>query len=192
MSDGPHKTLPMRRWWKETARVADNAAYAVEALADQAAAALFAEFRHEIGVVGLDALREVVGADGQARLFAETAVDELQQMRSALADTPLLGDLVDYARMALLDGQRGEDALIAALANALQERYGSTALQIEEHYLREAPQSRATHLRTRLEAPEIGRAIGDLARRLVSGDMPAQSSLVRREDGLDDGPEMAP
>ncbi len=68
MSDGPHRSLPMRRPWKTVAECADNAAFEVGEIREFILPALENDCRREMRREFLDDLRKVC-ADQEASLF---------------------------------------------------------------------------------------------------------------------------
>ena len=64
MSDGPHRSLPMRRPWKTVAECADNAAFEVDEIREAIVPALEQDCRREMRREFLDGLCRVVRSGG--------------------------------------------------------------------------------------------------------------------------------
>lgn len=57
MSDGPHRSLPMRKPWRELAMRGDKAAYSASEVAEAATNALASDFKMEVS--GTDPRAEI-------------------------------------------------------------------------------------------------------------------------------------
>jgi hypothetical protein len=69
MSDGPHKSLPMKRSWRRVAECADKRSFTVEEVARALAPALEQDCRDELRPEFVRSLRRVVE---EPSLFPET------------------------------------------------------------------------------------------------------------------------
>ena len=88
MSDGPHKSLPMRAGWKKFAERADKAAYDPEQVADLAIPALEGDWREEVAP-HIDSLRKALGDGRQGLLFGEQRTAELKALKRLNPGAPL-------------------------------------------------------------------------------------------------------
>jgi hypothetical protein len=117
--------------------------------------------------------------DGQRAAFEEAR-------REAAGGGTLGPVLIDCVEQALALGKSGEDALVAAAEDALQERAVRDARTIDEHYRREAGARSANRVHARI-LDAIERApIKALAARVVTRGASASRAPVKR-DGLDEG-----
>lgn len=179
MSDGPHRSLPMRRWWKRLAERADKCAFTAYEVAEALVPALEAECRSEMTSAFRDRLRREAA---EPTLFGPqlTMVDE---QAATGFERRVLGHLAVLSPAESSDGS----AIQTALENALRGEALRYSRQIEEHYLREAPPHRAQNVRDRLNEA-LGRsnvrAIGEKLLRLKNSDRTARVSI---KSGLDDG-----
>ena len=185
MSDGPYKTLKMSVKWKALAKLAGNAAHSAAEVAEAVPAALAADWR-EIGQPFLRQMRAALGDDDRGMLLSEVARQEVVRLRSQ-ASNPMEALLADNAMDVLRDGHRGADAFQEAAAATLAERADRGQRQVEEHYQREALQSKAADIRARLTESMATANLRGLASALVAG-IPARDLTASVDrSGLDAG-----
>lgn len=190
MSDGPHRSLNMRKCWKELARLADTPAFTVEEITPQLVRALSEDWREEVSDSLLARLREVLGRAGQGSLFGNEFADDMRQLRRDAAGQPLALNLIECAERVALQGNAGESALEQAVRKALDMRVTRGLRQVEEHYLRETNAGRAGDVRGRGESAATHCETDALARSLL-GERPDPSLKgPGKRDGLDDGVEL--
>lgn len=186
MSDGPHRSLPLRRGWKRTAQRADTPSYEAAEVRLAASGALEEDWRSEVPEACLRRLGEICVDQRQLSLLGDSRSAELAAERRALDGRGTLGGiLVDCIQAALAEGKSGDEALRDAAENALGDRLQRSARQIEEHYLRH-PRARDFNMRQRL-AQVLGEvSVHDVVNRVLRiGDRPARRS--NKQQGLDDG-----
>lgn len=187
MSDGPHKSLPMRKHWKILAERADKAAYSEHEVSEALPAALRAEFRE----IPLEQLKKALGASEQAGLFSAQSPSDLEPLRAACPGSAAGNLLIDCAKEALANGLRGEEACAHALDSALEECSRSAFRGMEEHYYREAPEYRARNLRFRLDAARNQCDFASLSQAILRGSgQGGKDGALARRSGLDEGPEL--
>ena len=117
MSDGPHRSLPMLRRWRD---VAERAAKSVFS-ADDVCEAVTHALRRDAHGLPVEAVREVLGAGSQGYLFAEHRLAEIEALRSGCRGSALGNAFIDCAIEAAGDGLLGDAACRAALTNALEQ-----------------------------------------------------------------------
>lgn len=187
MSDGPHRSLPMRNHWKRLAERADKAAYSVLEVSEALPAALRQDFRE----APLEQLKKALGVDDQGALFSVQNPQELDALRAECPGSAAGNTLIDCAKEAVASGLSGEKACEQALASALDECSRSAFRGIEEHYYREAPDHRAQFVRSRLDEGRSKCDVNALAKDMLNA--PPKGNLGRslaKHDGLDEGPEL--
>src|ERR1700674_1824982 len=97
MSDGPHRSLPMRHGWKKLDERADKPAFEPQHVADAVGPALEQDFRVEVPNALVRGLRDFC-ADAQPSLFEDQRAAEVDALRRSAAGLgSLAGVLVDYA-----------------------------------------------------------------------------------------------
>ncbi len=186
MSDGPHKSLPMRRGWKKFAARADKAVFEPNQVAEAVAPALEGDWEEEVAS-HLNALRGVVGNGDEPSLFQHESVSELESLKRDNPGNSLWCALIDNVIQAVLAGHAGRDALLAGARATLFDRAARGICQVEEHYLRRTTEARTERLRARMHKGIASAPIETLARRLVGLESPNAASRPPKREGLDDG-----
>lgn len=188
MSDGPHRSLPMRQGWRNLAERADRCAFEPEQVADAVPEALGDDWREE----GCDVVRDiraVLGDGRQPSLFAGEKQDALDALKKLSGAGYQLRRLVlDSVVQAVDDGFTGTDALVEGAANALAIRCGAGVRQVEEHYLRKSTDNRAANVRQRIEKSGAMSDFKGIARRFLKIDGSSSATPAKKQlNGLDDG-----
>lgn len=188
MSDGPHRSLPMKRNWRSVAERADNPSFAVEEIGNAMVPALAGDCRDELSPGFIDNIRETV--EEQERLLIKDDIRSLAHALRPEAGAGIGRRLIEI--VALVSSADAPDltALVRAMKAALAERAARCIRQIEEHYLRKSSASRANDVRARLEQAIASASLDVLARQILKIDdsRPARASAKR--DGLDEGPNI--
>jgi hypothetical protein len=184
MSDGPHRSLPLRHPWKQLAKRADKHAYDSQDVVDAICPALEQDCALELTKDFMNKLRTVCGI---GQLFGEHSDADIEALKRLAAGRGSLGSVVaDFAAEAIAAGRRGDQAIRYALDQALQDRMVRNARSMEEHYLRESSVRRATGVRSRLENAILKAPISALANKLAAA--PASSTATPpKHQGVDDG-----
>lgn len=185
MSDGPHRSLPMRRPWKSVAECADNAAFEIDEIREVILPALENDCRREVRREFLDNLCGLC-ADQGAMLFKSDMRPVLEGLRRT-ANVGLEQQVLDHAIHAAASGSSGHGVAETALARALKDRGASGIKQVEEHYLRKSSAKRAHNVRDRMEKAVNGADIDRVARRMVNGKQKNAAPQLSKRQGLDDG-----
>lgn len=187
MSDGPHRSLPLRRAWKKICEIADSGAHSFDEVVERLAPALAADVRGEVGETLLKRLRRVLAPD-QPALLDDTA-QQVAALRAHTAST-MEADLVDAVGDALRDGKTRLEALKAGAEATLEDRGHATIHAVIEHYLRRVPEARAAHVGERLNGAlrQAKANLAALASGLASGSMAGAIPAAADRSGLDDGP----
>lgn len=187
MSDGPHRSLPMRTGWRRVARRGDKTSFAIDEIGAALGPALKQDCREELPREFLRALMNIC-RDQEGSLFKETLEPRLEALRTCAG--PGIGRVVleDAVRLAA-EGKYGPDIAVTATENALIDRATRGARQVEEHYFRESTTPRAHRVRERIEQA-IGNSKPDiraLARNLLGINDGSELRRPLRQMGLDDG-----
>jgi hypothetical protein len=181
MSDGPHRSLPMRPWWKQAALRADKSAFDVSECTEAIEVALEREFTEELRPSFLKGLKD---AHEEPGLFSPTESIFLQQLSP---ETPLERRVLDNVAVLSPEEMAKADAFIAAVANAMRNEAPRFNKQIEEHYRRKSDSGHARRERERLDEATARADVERLARRLLRPDGPRTASALKKKTGLDDG-----
>lgn len=186
MSDGPHRSLNMRRGWKKVAEYADKGAFSSDEIGDAVASAYLQDARKELPDSVAHAVCEILG-DQQEHLFRDQKVEQLEALRPLAAGHGFGAILIDCATQRAHSGAVGPDSGLETMAAALELWGARHARQIEEHYRRESTLRRATNVRTRIEEGIGGMALHGLARQILKLDIKGNGRTSAKKDGIDDG-----
>ena len=187
MTDGPHKSLSMRRWWKHVAERADRAAFTPDEVCESLLRALPKEWKAE---APLDLPRKIRGivCGRQGTLFDDGQREALEALRPLATGHACGSVFLDFAIIAVTAGNEGEEVLVNAASDTIADVLARSERQIEEHYLRRCKRDRVARLLTRLGLAKEKINCRSLATTLLGhndADIPAQAPA--RHLGLDDG-----
>lgn len=187
MSDGPHKSLPMRTAWKRAAEVADSGASPVSEVTPRLLNALSADWREEVPPSLLTEVRTYLQPEKQIQMFSDHYDPALLQLQHHAAGRPLALVLIECARQARESGMSGELALQEGAQRALAMHVQRGVRQVEEHYLRKSNGARSKHVRERFEAGAAACNLTSQARILTGLEAGPKTLRIRRRNGIDDG-----
>ena len=169
MSDGPHKSMYMRRGWKKLAERADNMAYTSQDVCDLLLETLEQDWREEVSSSLYNQVRDVL-SDNQSSLFGDQRVEQLYALRGETAGYPLGCAFLDYAIETAVGGRNGDEALREVIDKTLLDRAMRGALQVEEHYCRKSSRMRASKVTERIKTGIKELNHGRISERLVGAD----------------------
>src|SRR5664280_1797154 len=135
MSDGPHRSLPMRRGWKRVAKRGDKSAFAIDEISAALIPALRQDCQDDLIPGFLDGLRAVC-QDQEHSLFKDNIEPQIEALRH-LAGSGIGHVVLDEAIRLCATGEQGLNIALKALDNALTDRATRGAKQVEECYFRE-------------------------------------------------------
>ena len=184
MSDGPHRSLPMRRGWKRVAESADNEAFGSDEIRDAIPPALEQDCRAEMPPEFVESFKSVC-EDQASSLFKDGLAAKLEGLRKDAG--PGLGrTALDFAIKAASNGSSEASLPEKAMKDALIDRAVRGMWQVEEHYIRKSTAARANRVRERMEQA-IGNAdINGVVRRVLDPKAKAVKQAPKRQ-GLDEG-----
>lgn len=186
MSDGPHKSLPMRRHWKDLAERAAKAAYSAAEVCEALPHAL----RKDLREAPLASIRDILSG-GQGSLFADDKIERLEAVRQKSVRSAASNLVIDCAIQSIADGLTGDTAYRATLENACAERVRGGFRSVEEHYLREAGAHSANFVRQRLDAARRQQDFAAVVSGMMSdGKAPHGGDRLPRHTGIDEGPSL--
>lgn len=185
MSDGPHRSLNMNRFWKRVAEYADNKAYSLDEVAKAFLPALEQSCRDEVPDYVWRQLKRVF-LNAQHALFGDHNAREIAALRYEVVG-PLGRSLVDAAEKAASTGLRGPDVLVKVTREALLQRAARGNKQVEEHWYRKSNTKRTENVRSRLENALNHAAIDTLARQRLDMNIGQTLFRSRKQKDLDDG-----
>jgi hypothetical protein len=185
MSDGPHKSLPMRPAWRRVAALAANP----NSAPDEIRSAVRPALRHDWHQ-GLPA--QLVRDVGQILcdpppLFSDDTIRRLESLRRSTPPNGLGDLLLDCATERAISRAGGREALVAAVVQALAVWASRCGYQIEEHILRKSPTPTSENIRARIEEGMSGAPFAELARELIDREPGSASRDPLKQEDLDDG-----
>lgn len=189
MSDGPHRTLNMRKPWKALVERADGAAYTQAEIVACVAPAVSSDWVNEVSASYLKEIGQFLGCGPQSHLF-ERDPAEIDRLRHK-ASSPLEANLADHAKDLCGSPLSGDEALQKVVKNTMSECAVRRTLQAEEHFQRQSSNQRAAHMRGRLQQAVTASAgiFSVMAQSVVAGATMSTHGPAKR-DGLDDGPSL--
>lgn len=187
MSDGPLKSMKMRRHWRPFAERVENPACPLKEVCDALKHALKKDFAE----APVEKVRNILGGGHeQASLFPQERIAQLERLRRECSGSTAANTLIDCAVEAVTDGQGGEDAVKDVLKNAAESYTHNQFHGVEEHCQREGGDS-ADIIRDRLQATRQACDYDALATDLANGDsISGKSSGIEKHSGIDEGPPL--
>jgi hypothetical protein len=189
MSDGPHRSLPMRNGWRKLAERAWNTNFEPTEISEAIPVAIKDDWNAEGCDQTVRELRTILEDDRQGSLFGQEREDRIDALKDVSAGGfPLRRMLIESITQAAEDGQDVATAVQTGVEHALAERIVRGALQVEEHYLRSGDEAART-IRGRIGQGVANVSLKSLTEQLMN---PGSSSLPppSKRDGLDDGPAL--
>jgi hypothetical protein len=185
MSDGPHRSLPMRAAWRRVAERGDNHAYTQDEVSAAMAPALEQDCRADITP---EFIRNVRAAfkERDTSLFKDDITPHIDALRSHAGSGMDRAVLDNVCAISATEAQ-GIDVLLEATKAALLDRAARGARQVEEHYLRRSNAPRAADVRARLEGAIDGTDLEAIASRILNLDPRRPPPAPLKQSGLDDG-----
>lgn len=189
MSDGPHKSLPLRHGYQRVAAWAYKPAFSVNQIGEAAESALLRDVAIEVTPT-IKSILAIV--DGQDLLsLASTVHDQLDRLRVDPAVDSLAANAVEGAQMALREGYSGLVAFEKGLASALAERLAAGGRAMEEHYLVKAGSGACQQMRRRMNETIVHMTNIGTFDRMAKSILGDRSVSVARtptvHDGVDQG-----
>jgi hypothetical protein len=186
MSDGPHKSLNMRRGWKKLAERAANHVFEPAEISNAVIPALVQDWRVETPAKLIRGITNVLEGQ-QTSLFTDQKLSQLEGLRPLAAGHSLGQVFLDCAIEVARNGGAGSDASVEAATNALAIRASCGARQVEEHYCRKSTTPHAQNVRGRIEEGIASASLDGLARQLLNLSPGSTLPTLAKQQGLDDG-----
>lgn len=186
MSDGPHRSLKLRKPWQELAKRADQVTYDAFQIAAAMTHAVANDFKMEVSWPLLEALKAVFTGRNNSLGMPELALDQLENARVLAAASVFGANLLEWSITLIHEGKFGIEALHEAVGLAAKDRCHANIRSIEEHYLRNSNEQKANYLSKRLQNAIPTLSSTQLGLDLVSPE-PTRLLPPRKLGGLDDG-----
>ncbi|MBO9127701.1 MULTISPECIES: hypothetical protein [unclassified Rhizobium] len=189
MSDGPHKSLPLRHGYQRVAAWAYKPAFTVNQIGEAAESALLRDVAIEVAPT----IKSIVAiVDGQDLLsLTSTTHDQLDRLRVDPAVDTLAANALEGTQMALREGYSGLVAFEKGLASALAERLAAGGRAMEEHYLVKAGPGACQQMRRRMNETIVHMTNSGTFDRVAKSILGDRSVSVARaptvHDGVDQG-----
>lgn len=186
MSDGPHRSLQMRKPWKELAKRGDQPIYDPEQVAQAATIALASDFRNEVPWSLINALKSIFGGLDNSLQLPEIAIQQLQDLKKSAPGSVFARNAIEWSIQLVNEGRLKPDTAYVAIGLAAKARGFANTRQIHEHVLRETNQTRADGVTARLTTAIGGLSESSLGSILMNQHSARQSRLTKN-DSLDAG-----
>ncbi len=186
MSDGPHRSLPMRRPWKELAKRGDQDVYDAVQVAEAATLALASDFKNEVSWSLINALKSIFACDDNSLGLLEIALQQLEQARVKFAGSVFGRNAIEWSIELVHEGRLEPDAVYEAIGLAAKERGYANTRAIQEHVLRKTNQLRAESVASRLESAISGLSEVELGTKLIDRQASINGRL-KKSISLDEG-----
>lgn len=186
MSDGPHRSLPMRKPWKELAKRGDQSTYDSEQVAEAATSALASDFKNEVSWSLISALKSIFAGLDNSLMIPEIAIQQLSELRSLAAGSVFGSNAVEWSIQLVNEGRLEPKAVYDAIGLAAKARGFANTRSIQEHVLRETNQHRAEGVAARLNSAISGLSESSLGTMLLDRQ-PNRSRHLKKNTSLDEG-----
>jgi len=185
MSDGPHKSLPMKPKWRNVCERAYNRSFGIDEISTAMLPALAMDCHDEMSPLFLERLRGLC-EHNETHLFMNLT-ERVQDLRREAGIGMGRRVLEHFERFAAKESVTVNTA-VKAIECAGSERLAKSNRQIEEHTLRKVTVSRAKDVRSRLEQATAMTPLTSLARQVLKLDDIGTARSLAKRDGLDEGP----
>jgi hypothetical protein len=186
MSDGPHRSLKLRKPWRELAKRADQDTYDAAQIAEATAHAVASDFKMEVSWLLMEALKAVFTGRDNSLEIREIALTQLEDAKALAAASVFGTNLVEWSSTLIHEGKFGIEAFHEAVGLAAKDRCHANIRSIEEHYLRDSNEQRADYVSRRLQNAISTLSSSQLGLDLV-GPEPTRLLPPRKMEGIDEG-----
>lgn len=184
MSDGPHRSLKLSKPWRELAKRGDQRTYDASDVADAATTALASDF-NEVKASLIACLKAVFTGVNNSLELPEIALQELEHAKRLAAGSVFGENAVAMSKELVADGKFGLNAFYEAIGIAAKLRGFAAIRSIEEHYVRQSNQRRASSMSQRLHIAFSGLATSHLGAMIV--EPRAGASKRTKKSDIDEG-----
>jgi hypothetical protein len=188
MSDGPHRSLPMKRRWQSVAERACNHAFGMDEISAAMIPALAGDCQDELSPRFIERIRGIC-EEQETLLIKDDAKQQFEALRED-AGTGIGRRVLENVERLSREQGPSVSTLVKGTEAAILERAARSNRQIEEHILRKSTATRAIGARTRLDQATGNAPISRLARQVLKLDSTPPSRPTDKRDGLDEGPSI--
>lgn len=188
MIDGPHKSLPLKKHWKDFDLRADTKAYSLEERRQSLYVAVRKEFPESI----LTPVRNVLCKTKQGSLCIGDTVEQIEAMREYLRGSAAGNLLIDCVIHELSKEQKGEKALQNALKTASEEVAHAHSRSIKEHHCQEEEDIKTLESLCKRIDETVQEADFDFIASELIQEHESENTLrkLSKRTGVDEGPEL--
>ena len=187
MSDGPHRSLPMRKPWKELTKRGDQSTYDSEQVAEAATYALASDFKNEVSWSLVKALKSIFAGIDNSLMAPEIAIQQLHDLRPLAAGSVFGSNAVEWSIQLVNEGRLESDAVYDAIGLAAKARGFANIRSIQEHVLRKTNQHRADGVAIRLGKAINGLPESRLGAMLLDDREQKRRRRLKKNTSLDEG-----
>lgn len=190
MSDGPHKSLPMRNGWRKLAERGANTNFDAAEIDAAVPDAIGDDWVEEGCDHAVRELRQILTDNRQGSLFGQERENRVEALKDISAQGfPFRRMIIESVIQASETNPDPATALRAGVELALAQRLLRGSLQVEEHYLRSG-NSAASNIRLRIAEGIAKVPPASLADHFLSPKGSTSLPNSEKHDGLDDGPRL--
>ncbi len=190
MSDGPHKSLPMRKGWRKLAERGANTNFDADEIGAAVPDAIGDDWAEEGCDQAVRELRQILTDNRQGSLFGQEQEDKIEALKDvSAAGSPFRRMIIESVIQAAESNADPDIALRAGVKSAVAQRLLRGSLQVEEHYLRSGDTAAST-IRARIAEGIAKAPPGSLADHFLNPKGPTSLPHSEKRNGLDDGPRL--
>ena len=191
MSDGPHSTLPLNRYWKDVLKKAEHSIFSLKEICDAFTHAL----KKEVSKPVLKAVCKISEETNVSLLSSNEQFQKVNQRFNAIREkyrgSVPNNILLDHAVGAVLEKQGAERLTEEMLKSSFEEIADANLRDIEEHCFRETSMENSAFIRDRLYEARKMTDISSVASEAISEvKFGNKKEKQRKKKGLDEGPEL--
>jgi len=166
MSDGPHRTPPLSRPWKNVTISAYNPACSLTEVEEKIRYAVRRDFED----LPIRAIQKILVDGTKDRLFLDEpgTIAKLKDLQNGQSTSAAKEALIDCAVARVYEGLSGEQSTLDAINNAIEIWINRQVRSIEEHSRRKCSYYETLELQTRLKATLRGLDLHRLASEIAS------------------------
>lgn len=186
MSDGPWKSLPLGKHWKQFAKRLENRAFSLGEVTEARDAALLKEARG----LPIKEIMRILSPNGQGTLFAPDLARVIEALRQEHPGSKTVQTFLTYLSQQDAGASSGRDMVESAVAETLHECLHDNSRSTKEHYLRKTwfPWGRVSGRFT--QACRVVDVRGLASQIVDDSGSPAPARSPVKRDGLDEGPQL--
>ena len=188
MTDGPHRSLPLRKHWKDFAKRIDIEAYSLEENCQYLRAAVKKDFSEPV----LTAVRNLLDERKRGPLPVVDPVKQIEATSKDCRGSAADNILIRCVTYELSKGRTGEEAFKNAFKNASEEVARANFRSIQEHYCREETNiKRLNSFRKRLGETIRKTDFNSIGSEVIEKRESRKTiQKLSKRTGVDEGPEL--